>query len=82
MIEYFKARWAQYRAEEKALNKKLAKISTGGKAGTSMLRDIWFYTFSGVAIFATVAGAMFICGVIIALLNAGLWWITGLIVGA
>ena len=81
-IEYIKARWAQYRSGEATLRRRLSKIRTERPYETSIVNDMGFYVLSTWLVCIGVVFALFLAGVAMALINGGLWWITGLIVGA
>lgn len=72
----------QYRVEEKELRKRLSKISTGRPYETSIVSHMVFYVLSGWAFVSGVVLILFLAVVLVALANAGLWWVAGLIVGA
>lgn len=81
IITYFKARWAQYWIEETALRKRLAKIHTGRPYETSITTHMLFYVLSGCGFVCAVILGTFLVAAIVSLINAGLGWIAGLMVG-
>ena len=78
---YLKFRWAQARIEEATLRKRLDKIHAGRPYETSIVTNMMFYVLSGWSFVSGVILILFLATVLTALVNAGLWWIAGLIVG-
>jgi hypothetical protein len=75
--QYLQFRWNIARIEEAALRKRLNKIRVVRPYQTSITTNMMFYVLSGWSFVSGVVLVLFLAVVLVALVNAGLWWIAG-----